>query len=179
MTGIRPSWLMHVKEQDQDHHFHVAKVPLIIEKVGNWGPKCIIIIAEPTPAPAALRFFRSLREILHASSLEEAGQMNSSRSRGLRPRRCHPGGNQEAGHQPNISFFAFTATPKARTLETFGTPGKTACQAFYVYSPCASHRRRIRMDVLGLYSTYRRTYFRLSKKIEGTLPLSGPRPPRP
>src|SRR5438067_1936804 len=25
------------------------------------------------------------------------------------------------GRQPNLSFFAFTATPKARTLELFGT----------------------------------------------------------
>ncbi len=27
------------------------------------------------------------------------------------------------GRQPNISFFAFTATPKYKTLEVFGTPG--------------------------------------------------------
>ena len=27
------------------------------------------------------------------------------------------------GRQPNISFFAFTATPKYKTLEVFGTQG--------------------------------------------------------
>lgn len=27
------------------------------------------------------------------------------------------------GPQPNLSFFAFTATPKAKTVEVFGRPG--------------------------------------------------------
>lgn len=30
---------------------------------------------------------------------------------------------QARGPQANLSFFAFTATPKAKTLEIFGTPG--------------------------------------------------------
>ena len=43
---------------------------------------------------------------------------------------------QQKGAQPNLSFFAFTATPKKRTIETFGhtPPGANEPQSFHVYS---------------------------------------------
>src|SRR5437764_10300958 len=42
---------------------------------------------------------------------------------------------ESRGHQPNLSFFAFTATPKGKTLELFGRPvpgGKP--DAAHIYS---------------------------------------------
>ena len=40
------------------------------------------------------------------------------------------------GHQPNLSFFAFTATPKGRTLEMLGSYDEAAGHnvAFHTYS---------------------------------------------
>ena len=39
------------------------------------------------------------------------------------------------GKQPNLSFFAFTATPKGKTLELFGRPGRSGVpEAFHLYS---------------------------------------------
>ena len=39
--------------------------------------------------------------------------------------------------QPNLSFFAFTATPKAKTLKVFGTSAATASRIRFICTRCA------------------------------------------
>jgi type I restriction enzyme, R subunit len=76
------------------------------------------------------------------------------------------------GRQPNLSFVAFTATPKAKTLELFGRPGPTGLpEAFHVYSMRQAIEERFILDVLTNYTTYA-TYYRLVKAAEDdpTLP---------
>lgn len=67
----------------------------------------------------------------------------------------------DRGKQPNISFFAFTATPKPKTLEVFGENGK----ASHVYSMRQAIEEGFILDVLKYYTTYQ-TFFKLSKAIE-------------
>jgi type I restriction enzyme R subunit len=67
----------------------------------------------------------------------------------------------DRGRQPNISFFAFTATPKPKTLEVFGENG----EAFHVYSMRQAIEEGFILDVLKNYMTYK-TFFKLSKAIE-------------
>ncbi len=70
------------------------------------------------------------------------------------------------GRQPNVSFFAYTATPKGKTLELFGhkgADGKPA--AFHLYSMRQAIEERFILDVLQNYTTYK-TYFRLVKAVE-------------
>jgi type I restriction enzyme, R subunit len=71
------------------------------------------------------------------------------------------------GPQKNLSFFAFTATPKKRTIEVFGTrPGIDVEPApFHVYSMRQAIEEGFILDVLQRYTTYK-AYFRLSKAIE-------------
>ena len=70
------------------------------------------------------------------------------------------------GHQPNISFFAFTATPKYKTLEVFGTPGADGKpNPFHLYSMRQAIDEEFILDVLQNYTTYK-TYYRLIKSIE-------------
>ncbi len=70
------------------------------------------------------------------------------------------------GKQPNLSFFAFTATPKAKTLEVFGQTGDDGKPApFHLYSMRQAIEENFILDVLKYYTTYK-TYFRLSKAIE-------------
>lgn len=68
------------------------------------------------------------------------------------------------GHQPNLSFFAFTATPKATTLELFGRkpPGATKAVPFHVYSMRQAIEEGFIMDVLASYVTYA-VLFKLEK----------------
>lgn len=67
------------------------------------------------------------------------------------------------GRQPNLSFFAFTATPKQKTLEIFGTPVPDATPVpFHVYSMRQAIEEGFILDVLKNYTTYQ-TYYRVGK----------------
>lgn len=67
------------------------------------------------------------------------------------------------GRQQNLSFFAFTATPKQKTLEIFGTPVPDATpRPFHVYSMRQAIEEHFILDVLKNYTTYQ-TYYRVGK----------------
>lgn len=70
------------------------------------------------------------------------------------------------GRQPNLSFFAFTATPKGRTLELFGikNPGTGKFEPFHLYSMRQAIQEGFILDVLANYVTYD-TYFKIDKAI--------------
>jgi type I restriction enzyme R subunit len=67
----------------------------------------------------------------------------------------------------NISFFAFTATPKQKTIELFGTEDVLTGKfyPFSLYSMKQAIEEGFILDVLSNYTTYQ-TYFGLLKKIE-------------
>ena len=68
---------------------------------------------------------------------------------------------------PNLSFFAFTATPKAKTLELFGTPTEgeeRRFEPFHLYSMRQAIEEGFILDVLANYTTYK-TYCRIEKAI--------------
>ena len=70
------------------------------------------------------------------------------------------------GQQPNLSFFAFTATPKYKTLAVFGyTDHQGKPQPFHLYSMRQAIEEGFILDVLENYTTYQ-LYFKLSKAIE-------------
>ncbi|WP_295391436.1 DEAD/DEAH box helicase family protein [uncultured Thiodictyon sp.] len=62
------------------------------------------------------------------------------------------------GRQPNISFFAFTATPKHKTLAIFGRNG----EPFHRYTMRQAIEEDFIEDVLKSYVTYK-TYYKLLK----------------
>ncbi len=73
----------------------------------------------------------------------------------------------------NGSYFAFTATPKNKTLETFGVPRKyikdgeekTAFDAFHLYSMKQAIQEEFILDVLQNYTTYN-SFYKLIKAVE-------------
>jgi type I restriction enzyme R subunit len=69
------------------------------------------------------------------------------------------------GHQGNLSFFAFTATPKPKTLELFGelveVDGEIRRVPFHTYSMRQAIDEHFIMDVLANYTTYD-TYYKLA-----------------
>lgn len=73
---------------------------------------------------------------------------------------------QSRGQQPNLSFFAYTATPKGKTLELFGRTGSNGKpEAFHLYSMRQAIEERFILDVVKNYTTYK-TYFKLVKAVE-------------
>lgn len=70
------------------------------------------------------------------------------------------------GQQSNLSFFAFTATPKYKTLAVFGyKDSQGEPQPFHLYSMRQAIEEGFILDVLQNYTTYS-LYFKLSKAIE-------------
>jgi type I restriction enzyme R subunit len=70
--------------------------------------------------------------------------------------------------QPNLSFFAFTATPKPRTVELFGTmnPATGRKQAFHVYSMRQAIEEGFILDVLRQYTTFD-IYWKVRQHVAG------------
>jgi type I restriction enzyme R subunit len=71
----------------------------------------------------------------------------------------------------NASYFAFTATPKNKTLEMFGEPlppdaeGKVKHRPFHSYTMKQAMQERFILDVLKNYTPVD-SYYKLVKKIE-------------
>lgn len=71
----------------------------------------------------------------------------------------------------NANYYAFTATPKGKTLEMFGTPmpadaeGKVKHNPFHVYSMKQAIEEGFIMDVLKNYTPYQ-SFYKVVKSIE-------------
>ncbi len=63
------------------------------------------------------------------------------------------------GRHSNLSFFAFTATPKEKTLEMFGTKQEDGSfRAYHIYSMKQAIEEGFILDVLQNYMTYKTCY---------------------
>lgn len=69
------------------------------------------------------------------------------------------------GKQPNISFYAFTATPKYKTLHVFNEPGPSGQAPFHEYSMRQAIEEKFILDVLKNYTTYE-AFFRIVQAAE-------------
>ena len=70
-----------------------------------------------------------------------------------------------AGKHKNLSFYAFTATPKAKTLEIFGEEWPDGSfHPFHIYSMRQAIEEGFIMDVLANYTTYK-TCYKIAKNI--------------
>jgi type I restriction enzyme R subunit len=70
---------------------------------------------------------------------------------------------------PNASYFAFTATPKNKTLEIFGEPyadgGETKHRPFHTYTMKQAIEERFIVDVLANYTTVN-SYYKLIRTVD-------------
>lgn len=79
------------------------------------------------------------------------------------------------GRHKNLSFFAFTATPKGTTLEMFGTEYEDGSfHPFHIYSMRQAIEEGFILDVLQNYMTYD-TCFKIAKTIEDNPDVPGSR----
>lgn len=69
------------------------------------------------------------------------------------------------GKQENLSFFAFTATPKYKTTKVFDEPGPDGKSPFHLYTMRQAIEERFILDVLKNYINYE-AYYRLVQATE-------------
>jgi len=141
----------------------VQKFPWVLDEIGNdqRGRKFAIIIDEAHSSQGGKATAAMSR------ALSEAGEEDDDESTEDRINRLI----EAKKLLPNASYFAFTATPKAKTLEIFGealpaTPeGKIPHRPFHSYTMKQAIQEGFILDVLASYTPVA-SYYRLVKKVE-------------
>lgn len=142
--------------------------PFVTEKVGELPGRRFAVVIDEAHSSQSGETNRSMKEILTAGSLEEAAKEQEA---GQQDEEDAVNAAVEAvmrrrGRLKNVSFFAFTATPKPKTLELFGTPQPGGGLAqFSLYSMRQAIEEGFILDALQNYTTFK-VYFSLLKKIE-------------
>jgi type I restriction enzyme R subunit len=120
---------------------------------------CAVIIDEAHSSQGG-ETATDLKEVLGGQGLREAAARNMAENEDEDMFELYRS-MAKRGRQANLSFFAFTATPKHKTLKVFGRDGTPA----HRYSMRQAIEEGFILDVLKHYTTYA-TYFRLLKASE-------------
>jgi type I restriction enzyme R subunit len=144
----------------------LQKFPFVTEKVGSLPDRRYAVIVDEAHSSQSGETATELKGVLAANSIKEKAK-EQAEAEGLADHEEEILKTMlKRGRQPNISFFAFTATPKYKTLEVFGTTGTDGKpQPFHLYSMRQAIEEGFILDVLKNYTTYR-TYYKLIKSIE-------------
>ncbi len=121
--------------------------------------RCAVVIDEAHSSQGG-ESATDLKEVLGGESLREEAQRKAA-DEGSENMEELFRSMAKRGHQANISFFAFTATPKHKTLAVFGSNG----DPFHRYTMRQAIEEGFILDVLKNYTTYA-TYFKLLKTTE-------------
>lgn len=148
----------------------LQKFPVIVDSIDRLSGKRFAVIIDEAHSSqggegvTALR--RTLRdEALQLEEAEKQAKEEAKKNKDIEDRIIEEMESRRA-KVANISFFAFTATPKAKTLETFGwrDPIDKQNKPFHLYSMKQAIEEGFILDVLKNYTTYK-SYFALLKKI--------------
>ena len=144
----------------------LQKFPVIFEQVESGKHRYAVIIDEAHSSQTGESAKKLKRALLDKeAALEEYARKESAAERNAKDDEDKLIEEMAAhGHQPNLSFFAFTATPKSKTLQMFGT--KTASGQyvpFHIYSMRQAIEEGYILDVLKNYLTYK-MYYKILKK---------------
>lgn len=146
----------------------LQKFPVIYKEVNSANKRFAIIVDEAHSSQtgdAAKKLKRALadtedilKEYADMEAEEEANQVDDE-DRLLNELAAQ-------GVHKNLSFFAFTATPKGKTLQMFGTKdAEGVYHPFHIYSMRQAIEEHFILDVLQNYMTYK-MYYKIIKTID-------------
>lgn len=141
----------------------VQKFPVILDEIGSEhrGRKFAIIIDEAHSSQSG-RTSAAISVVLGTAGVEEDDETVEDKINRLM---------ETKKLLPNASYFAFTATPKNKTLEIFGEPdpqsdGKISHRPFHSYTMKQAIQEGFILDVLRHYTPVA-SYYKLVKTVEG------------
>ena len=142
----------------------LQKFPFVTEKIGKLPNRRYALIVDEAHSSQTGEAARHMKEVLAAKSLEDAAQEEGEEEETSEDHLLKVMASR--GKQKNLSFFAFTATPKAKTLEVFGErDGEGKPKPFHLYSMRQAIEEGFILDVLKNYTTYK-AFYRLVKSVE-------------
>jgi type I restriction enzyme R subunit len=139
----------------------VQKFPFVLDEIGNEqrGRSFAIVIDEAHSSQGGKTSAAISRALSVAGAEEDEESVEDSVNRLMESRKL----------LPNASYFAFTATPKNKTLEIFGEAfevgGQVKHRPFHSYTMKQAIQEGFILDVLKSYTPVS-SYYRLTKKIE-------------
>lgn len=132
----------------------IQKFPYIADSVRNLKNKNFAVIIDEAHSSTAGKEMAAITKSL-ASGIEETESVEEMIKAEI----------DKNGKQPNVSIFAFTATPKPTTIAMFGhTNSKGMKEAFHIYSMKQAIEEGFIVDVLQNYLEYK-TYYHINKNI--------------
>lgn len=145
----------------------LQKFPVIYKEVNASNKRFAIIVDEAHSSQtgdAAKKLKRALADI--EEILKEYAEMEAQEEESRKDDEDKMLDELAAqGHQDNLSFFAFTATPKDKTLNMFGTRDEEGVyHPFHIYSMKQAIEEHFILDVLKNYMTYH-MYYKIAKSI--------------
>lgn len=145
----------------------LQKFPFILDKVGEFNRGKYGIIIDEAHSSQGGKSSSAMTSLLSNKTLEDAYEENrvqEDAATDAEERMIEA--IAKSGKQSNISFFAFTATPKAKTIERFGTQREDGSfEPFHLYSMRQAIEEGFIHDVLQNYVTYE-TFYKVEKSIE-------------
>lgn len=142
----------------------LQKFPVIVEDMEKLQGKTFAVIVDEAHSSQSGESTKALKQTL--SKLEDAEQQDETNQE-IDPETQFALDAQAArGRLPHVSFFAFTATPKEKTLELFGEKGPDGKFApFSLYSMKQAIEEGFILDVLKNYTTHK-MYFELAQRAK-------------
>lgn len=144
----------------------LQKFPVIVDAIDKTEGKKFAVIIDEAHSSQSGESAADLRQVL---TLDEAEKETEKDEKVFKTVEDQVVERMKARRvaSPNLSFLAFTATPKQKTLELFGTKDTLTGKfvPFSLYSMKQAIEEKFILDVLKNYTTYE-TYFGLLKKIE-------------
>ena len=148
----------------------LQKFPFVLDKIGDLPARSYAVVIDEAHSSQSGEAAKDLRlalgageeQELTAAEAEDAGLLASAidpveeaLARSVAARNLR---------QANLSYFAFTATPKGRTLEMFGrlNPETNLYEPFHLYAMRQAIEEGFIMDVLANYTTYQ-TFWKIEK----------------
>jgi type I restriction enzyme, R subunit len=146
----------------------VQKFPFILDEIGHEGGKTFAIVIDEAHSSQGGKTSAAMSKALGDADEDKDTEadpediINTALEERMAARKM----------LTNASYFAFTATPKPKTLEMFGEPlppdaeGKVKHKPFHCYTMKQAIEERFILDVLENYTPVD-SYYKLIKKIEG------------
>lgn len=142
----------------------IQKFPYILDEITSLKSKTFAIIIDEAHSSQSGTNAQKMSEAIRDKSLDEEEE---AREESLDEKIIEIIKNKKL--QKNASYFAFTATPKPKTLEMFGMPceinGEVRFIPFHLYSMKQAIEEGFILDVLRGYTTYK-SYYKILSSIK-------------
>ena len=142
----------------------IQKFPYILDEITSLKSKTFAIIIDEAHSSQSGTNAQKMGEAIRDKSLDEEEE---AREESLDEKIIEIIKNKKL--QKNASYFAFTATPKPKTLEMFGMPceinGEVRFIPFHLYSMKQAIEEGFILDVLKGYTTYK-SYYKILSSIK-------------